>query len=534
MADRLDFYFRQRVTEAEFDLAFEQLERADRDLAADIGLRGVVTGAVAAPHSPLADLTIDLTAPARAYDQAGQRIAFGTDQRVDCSTDHAGLPTEVPTAGQERWLGVFLRFERLLSDERTDGNSRRVFFRRDESFELVVRQGPAGAAGSATKVALRPDELLVCDVLRREGQTQIVGADIDSSRREAFVFASGDAVRILSGLWRVLSPALDTSQAAFDAVDAELAGHFAGTSRRHGAGHVDIAPHGFLTATDVQGAVRGIVDGLASVAPGSAGATRVGSDAAPGSPHGLPPGTVRSQLAQLLGFINAHESATTGAHPARAISTRARGGAEYPRPELHAEGQLAGLHVATNDLGARVGDIEGRIVADEWTYPAPKPRTIVFGPELAEQDRSRNADWLFRGPLGFSYLETSRPATTSTAALVLPLGRLLPFGATRVVVRLLVRPGANRATADSRMSAYVYQNATLRLTPSSPSIGRLNRTTRVTDNGRAAIQVLSITLPGPLAPHSFISLTSGLGDTRQDRFYAGDISYLDIGPRNWS
>ena len=34
MADRVDFYFRQRVTEAELDLAFELLEQADRNLAA--------------------------------------------------------------------------------------------------------------------------------------------------------------------------------------------------------------------------------------------------------------------------------------------------------------------------------------------------------------------------------------------------------------------------------------------------------------------------------------------------------------------
>ena len=33
MSDRLDFFFRQRVTEAELDLAFAQLEQADRDLA---------------------------------------------------------------------------------------------------------------------------------------------------------------------------------------------------------------------------------------------------------------------------------------------------------------------------------------------------------------------------------------------------------------------------------------------------------------------------------------------------------------------
>ncbi len=533
MADRLDFYFRQRVTEAELDLALEQLERADRDLAADIGLRGVVTGAAAVPQSPLPDLTIDLTAPTRAYDQAGQRIAFGVDQSVDCSVDHAGLPTEVPTVGQERWLGVFLRFERLLSDERTDGNSRRVFFRRDESFTIVVRQGPAAAAGSAPKVALQPDELLVCDVLRREGQTQILAADIDSSRREAFVFASGDAVQVRSGLWRTLVPLLNTAQAAFDEVDAEITAHFAGTARRHGAAHVDITRHRLLSGGTVESAVHGIVDDLASTARGTSGATRVGVDGLPGSPHGVSPGTVWSQLAQLLGFTNAHESATSGAHPARAITTTARPGAEYPRPELHAEGQLGGLSAAANDLGARVSDVEGRIVADEWTYPSPKARVIELGPEFAEQDRSRNAEWLFRGAFGFSYLETSRAASTITAALVLPLSRILPFGASRIVVRLLVRPGAARSATANRMSAVVYQNPTLRFTP-TPAIGALVPSAEARDNGSSNVQVLTISLPGPLARHAFISLVSGQGDTRQDRFYAAQVGYDDIGPRNHS
>jgi hypothetical protein len=36
MADRVDFYFRQRVTEAELDLALALLEKADRDLATDL------------------------------------------------------------------------------------------------------------------------------------------------------------------------------------------------------------------------------------------------------------------------------------------------------------------------------------------------------------------------------------------------------------------------------------------------------------------------------------------------------------------
>jgi hypothetical protein len=53
MADRVDFYFRQRVTEAELDLAFALLEKADRDLAADLNIYGIVSGAVPAPHSPV-------------------------------------------------------------------------------------------------------------------------------------------------------------------------------------------------------------------------------------------------------------------------------------------------------------------------------------------------------------------------------------------------------------------------------------------------------------------------------------------------
>src|SRR5690554_5305055 len=170
MADRVDFYFRQRVTEAELDLAFGLLEQADRDLAADIGIYGIVTGAVPTQHSPVPDLTVDLTSPTRAYDRLGQRIFIGTDQTVDCSVDLVGIPTAVATPGNERWLALFLRFDRQLSDPRTDGNAQQVYFRRDESFEIVVRQAPEGALGAGTKVALQQDELLICDLRLVHGQ----------------------------------------------------------------------------------------------------------------------------------------------------------------------------------------------------------------------------------------------------------------------------------------------------------------------------------------------------------------------------
>jgi hypothetical protein len=320
MADRVDFYFRQRVTEAELDLAFALLEKADRDLAADLNIYGIVSGAVPAPHAPVPDLTVDLTAPARAYDNLGQRMFFGTGQTVDCAVDLVGIPTDVATVGNERWLGIFLRFKRLLSDPRTDGNSQQVFFRRDESFELVVRQAPEGAIGVAPKPALQADELLLCDVRRRPGQTQILVADIDTSRRQAFIFAQGTSVSVVTGTWSILQPLAATVQAALDEADAELRDHFTAVARRHAATAIDYAPHGFVGAGNVQAAVDELIDDLATGAVGSSGASRVGVDAAAGAPNALPAGSVKSQLAQLLGFLNTHVSAPTGAHNAAAIA----------------------------------------------------------------------------------------------------------------------------------------------------------------------------------------------------------------------
>lgn len=363
MADRCDYYFRQKVREAELDLGFELLEKADRDLAADIGLLGIVSGAVPAPHTPVADLTVDLNGPARAYDRLGQRIFFGTDQTVDCSVDHTGIPTEVVQAGNERWLGVFLRFDRLLSDPRTDGNSQQVFFRRDESFQLVVRQAPEGPAGGASPVPLVQNELLVCDVRRTAGQTQIQAGDIDISRRQAFVFADAQTIAVLIGGWSLLQPSSATMQAALDAVDAELAAHFSAAGRRHTAADIDCAPTGWLTGNNLQAALDELLGDLASTQGGSPGASRVGADAVTGTPHALPAGNVDGQLSQLLGWVNAHVGASSGAHASSAIAYPGgpdwRGGRTNPATSVGAQltkmiGDLGSAEL--NDDGAeRIG-----------------------------------------------------------------------------------------------------------------------------------------------------------------------------------
>jgi hypothetical protein len=348
VAHRLDFYFRQRVTEAELDLGFELLEQADRNLAADIGLFGVVGGAVPTQHAPVADLTVDLTGPGRAYDKLGQRIAFGTGQRVDLAIDSTGIPTEVSTSGEERWLGIFLKFARVMSDPRTDGNSQLVYFRRDESFQIVVRMGPQAPAGTAPKVALVDGELLLCDVRRKAGQTQIFEVDIDKSRRQAFVFATSAAVGVFAALWKAIAPSSTTAQAALDSVDALLDAHFTASGQRHKASDVDYAGKGFVAAKTVGGALDELVDDLSARTAGKPGASLVGADEVPGLPHGLPEGSVDGQLSQILGWLNAHEGAVTGAHHASAI-------AATPAGWLEGKSVQAELNEVAGKLSAKSG-----------------------------------------------------------------------------------------------------------------------------------------------------------------------------------
>ena len=318
--DRVRWHYDQLVQDAEMNLAFDQVEEADRRFASDVGVFGIINGAVAVPHQPVADLTVDVTAPGRAYDRHGRRLFVGGPTTVEISIDASGAPTEVTTAGNERWVSLFLRFARIEYDPRTDGNSQVVHFRRDEAADVVVVQGPEGAAGTAPRPPIDPDMVLVCDVRRRPGQTAIVAADIDTSRRQTFVLSAADAIAAQPGAWQTLQPAAPTVQASLDAVDGELTGHVAGASHRHRADHVDVTPPAFLTGSNVQAVLAELVDALASTAQGTPGAARVGADAVATSPAGLAAGTVDAQLQQLVGHHNAHLTAAVAAHAASAVA----------------------------------------------------------------------------------------------------------------------------------------------------------------------------------------------------------------------
>ncbi len=311
MADRVDYFFREKVTADELNLGFELLEEADEKRATDMGVVGIVTGMAVTQHAPVANLTLDLTAPGIAYDPSGQRIFFATPQTADLSVDENGVSTAVSAAGKEKVVSLYAKFDRALSDPRIDGNSLEVFFRRDESFKLVVDQGAEAPAGTATPPGLRPDAILLCDATRRFGQTQLLAADLSFARRQNYVLGLASPLAVDADFVH-FHPAARRAQAPFEAIDSELGAHYAGADGRHAAQDVDAAP---LTgapnhhpAGTVQAGLQAVEDDLnAQVAnlAAPAGAGLVGSAALTGAAKSHAAGTVAQALQGLEDDVNA-------------------------------------------------------------------------------------------------------------------------------------------------------------------------------------------------------------------------------------
>jgi len=186
--NRKDFYFKQKVTEAELDAAFDDVELALRALVTDLDFDGISYG-LDVIQQPSPNLTVQVAAGG-AYDQAGRRITIATTQNLDLAVDESALNTAVVTPGNERWLSIFLEFDRALSVPRVDGNSVTVYFHRSDSFVLNVASGGEATIGAATRPPLRGDQLLLADVRLVNGQTTIVTANISTTRRELRTYDS--------------------------------------------------------------------------------------------------------------------------------------------------------------------------------------------------------------------------------------------------------------------------------------------------------------------------------------------------------
>lgn len=346
MANRRDYFFRQRVTEAELDDGFAELERADQNLAGDLGFTGVLANAVVSQHAPVPDLSVDVSGPGAVLDQLGQRIFFSALQNVSVAQDDGGVSTTVSAAGQEKIVSVFVKFDRALSDPRVDGNSLTVFFRRDESFKFIVAQGGQAPAGTALPPPLRSDAILLADITRTFGQTQILNANISTARRQDALVVAGAPRSLRRGR---------TVEALADLL-GYLNAHVNGSADRHPATAVDYAGGGAWAdgATNPATTVEAQLDKVISDLAATTGAPKVGAAASVGSPNSLGVGTVRSQLDALLGFINGHINLATGAHAAAAVAYAGGGnwadGTTNPATTLEAQ-----LDKVISDLVAAAG-----------------------------------------------------------------------------------------------------------------------------------------------------------------------------------
>lgn len=292
MANRVDYFYRQKVTEAELDQGFDYLEQADRALVSDLGMIGIAAGGGVAQHAGTPDLTVDVAGSTTIYDKSGQRILISSLQNVSLATDESAVSTNVVTPGNTKVVSLFAKFTRTLSDPRVDGNSATVYFQRQEGFLFRVMQG-AESAGTPTPVAPQTDSILLVDATRSYGQTQILNADLSVVRREdAYRLTSGTPYTIVAG----------TAKAAITNLLTYANGHVAGSSGRHAAAAIDYAGSPpwadttALPASTVEAAIDNVVSALAGLdAPSLIGAGANGSL--------LSGGTIRSQLDQLDGRI---------------------------------------------------------------------------------------------------------------------------------------------------------------------------------------------------------------------------------------
>lgn len=298
-----NFYLRQKVTQGEVDAAFAGAEDAIDRVYTDLGLVGIIYQATVTEHSPTPDLTVDISAGI-VIDQAGQRIYWNSIQNVDMSIDENGTSTAVVGTGNEKWLSLFAKFERALSDPRVDGDQETVYFNVAESFSFKVVQGPEESAPATTKPSLRSDQILLCDVKIDKDTVAITNAMINTDRREWAIQASSTFLAIERGqLEDALQDILDALEDHKDSATATsehnaIAIKYAGSPSWKTGNPMD--------ALNVEAALDEIVSDLADDAGTEDGAARIGVDAQSSTTTPVlstTQGSIKSQILELLEHV---------------------------------------------------------------------------------------------------------------------------------------------------------------------------------------------------------------------------------------
>ncbi len=286
-------YLGQTITAEEWNDSDDQAELADRDMMADMGFFGIVNGlAVAEKSSPT--LHVDV-ATGVAYDQTGRRVRVPGTQDIDLTNDSLGVPTAVTTDGNSKIVSVFVKFKRLDSDPRiaTTEPPTTVYWQNAESFEFVVVQG--SEAVSPTPPALLADGVLLADVTRTFGQTQILTADINLTGRRQDLVVVTDTPRSLREV---------SLEAAVASLLAIYNNHVDGTADPHLGAFVNYAggptwANGTTNpSTTVELQFDKIISDLADIGADS-GAHKIGIAVQPGAPGALPASNLFDRLEAL-------------------------------------------------------------------------------------------------------------------------------------------------------------------------------------------------------------------------------------------
>ena len=342
MANRVDWYYRQLVGEQDMDGADDRFEQADWNIIADHTLHGIVQG-LAIQQQDVPNLTVKVTGPGIAYDQTGKRIYVAANQNLDVSTDSNAVSTTVVGVGNKRIISVFIKFKRVLSNLKKDGNDLDVYYNVDESFEFIVEQSEEGL--NPAPPALKADAKLLGDITRLFGGTTITQAAISIERTQYVFDVTAGGMRVVAG----------TAEEAIEAMLDTLAHHIAdagahpATAIEYGGG-----PAWADGDTNLGGTLEATLDGIFTDLGGTAGAGKIGSalkDA--GGGFSLTAGTVGTQLLSGITQLKDHVTDPTAAHAASAISNT---------PSLNLSS--TNVQAALNELNVEKG---GLLLDNTWT-----------------------------------------------------------------------------------------------------------------------------------------------------------------------
>lgn len=303
--NRLDYYFKQKVTEAELDKGFKYAEDAIKAVAAESGLFGVSSGMVLSAQL-VPDMSVAVS-DGVAYDKAGNPVRVVSVPPVSVAIDYNAIPTTVAGGANEKYVSIFVEFDRALSDPRTDGNSLTVFFERQEFYKFKIVQSAEALIGAAVPVAVDPsggNGVLLGTVHLLFGQSTVANADISQAARDDVYYY---------GSWGVtpapISVRVGTARAAIGILQGAINTLFGGggptipASSIAYAGGAAWADGTTNPAASVEAQLDKIINDLrATVDP--AGAKKIGARAQTSGGHSVSSTTIDGQILELLAYID--------------------------------------------------------------------------------------------------------------------------------------------------------------------------------------------------------------------------------------